>query len=230
LHTLIFMKKFLILIMGVSFFIGFQINQSGVCSSKIPDVKSTDNPDEIKRLALKVAGSGGSDFERAVRLTEWVNREFAWIGNDYKQRSVEEIIKRRAGQCGEQARVLKALFTSINIKCRDIREINIQPANPQRQSRAEQLVKQNGLSASVFGLQHNDHRWLEVYNEDRNRWEPFDSTTGLIGTKNWLVARVSFLPRPEIAKDLLIPESYARAPGQGRLERLPQVFGNKLEN
>jgi hypothetical protein len=49
---------------------------------------------------------------------------------------------------------------------------------------------------SVFGLRHNDHRWLEVRDERSNEWVPADPSAGLVGTRPWLLARVAFEERP----------------------------------
>lgn len=195
--------KYIVCFIIAIFLIGFQICFHEICFSENPETK--DDSDEIKSLAIKITGSDRPNFQNAVKISEWLNREFSWVANDYKKRSVEEIIKRKAGHCGEQAMVLKALLTSIGIKCRDIREINIHPVSQARQLRAGDLVKKYGFSLSVFGLRHNDHRWLEVFNESKKRWEPIDPTTGIIGLEDWEKIRVSFSPRPEIAKDLLVP-------------------------
>jgi len=58
------------------------------------------------------------------------------------------------------------------------------------------MVKKDGPRMSVFGRRHNDHRWLEVLDDRSKDWVPADPSTGLVGTRPWLLARVAFGERP----------------------------------
>ena len=57
------------------------------------------------------------------------------------------------------------MIRSINLPYRAIAEINLHILSDQRQQTAESKVLQTGARMSVFGRQHNDHRWLEVLDE-----------------------------------------------------------------
>jgi hypothetical protein len=161
--------------------------------------------DSVKEIAAKVAGNSGPVFDRAQRLVTWMNDNFEWTATDYKNRSIEEIIQRRAGNCADQAIVLSALFKAAGIKARWVAEINIHPKSQRRQKSAEKLVARKGFKLSVFGYMHNDHRWLEVYDDSSKTWFPADPSLGIVGVKAWIAARLSFKKRPEAAKDMIVP-------------------------
>lgn len=161
---------------------------------------------DLKEIALRItqeSGAGGMD--RVMRIVAWLNGEFQWTATDYQDRTVEAILERRAGNCAEQARVLNALLSALDIPTRWIAEINLQPKDPQRQASAEEMVGKTGVSASVFGLMHNDHRWLEVHDEQKGAWVPADPTLNLFGVDLWVRGRLGFEGRPEAGKDMLIP-------------------------
>jgi transglutaminase-like putative cysteine protease len=143
----------------------------------------------------------------------WINTNFEWSATDYRKRTPEEIIGRRAGNCSELANVLEVLLLATGIRSRWVAEINIQPRSEQRQARAENKVAESGNKMSVFGLMHNDHRWLEVFDEKSKSWIPADPAVGVVGTKEWIAARVAFENRtkpvvPAVAKiveDMIVP-------------------------
>lgn len=157
----------------------------------------------IENLSNQIAGPDGSVSERAQRLTDWLHVAFEWVATDYEQRTVEEILERRAGNCAEQAKVLDALLRAAGIETRWIAEINIHPPSDQRQSDSEALVTEHGLGATVFGYQHNDHRWLELH--DRDEWIPADATLGIVDYSDWIEARLGFGERPEEAREMIVP-------------------------
>lgn len=167
-------------------------------SAKIQD------PD-LKALANQIAGGKGTSLQRTKRIVNWLNDNFEWTYTDYKQRTVEEIIQRRAGNCAEQARVLQAMLQNADIPSRWVAEINIHPKSERRKASAEQLIGEKGLTYSVFGYMHNDHRWLEVYDDQTELWIPADPTLRILGTNSWIAARMGFGKRPEEAKDMLVP-------------------------
>jgi hypothetical protein len=167
---------------------------------------------ELRKLALTIAGEG-TNQEKVQRLVTWVNTNLAWVATDYVQRTPEQILERRAGNCADLASVLRKLLDYVDIHPRTIREVNIQPENPGRQERAAAMVKEKGLQASVFGLHHNDHVWLEIYEPSTKEWFPADPTNGFVGIHDWEMVRVGLGKRPlppveavrPIVKDQLVP-------------------------
>jgi hypothetical protein len=167
----------------------------------------------IRALADSVAGSG-STVARTRRLVNWINDRFEWSATDYQRRTPVEVIARRAGNCSELASVLHLLLDSLGVRTRWVREINVQPdPTPRRQKTAERLVKERGMQFSVFGLQHNDHVWLEVWSDSTGTWFPADPAYGVVGLQDWLPARLAMEHRPKprvtavepIAADMLVP-------------------------
>ncbi len=168
--------------------------------------------ESIDHLVMRVAGEG-SDVQKTTRLVKWINTEFQWTATDYERRTPEQIITRRGGNCAELARVLARLLDAGGVKYRTVREINIQPANESRQSRAARLIAAQGNQLSVFGLRHNDHTWLEVYDGASNSWVPADPAIGIVGIVEWEAARLGLGARPKpavaavepIAHDMIVP-------------------------
>ena len=169
--------------------------------------------ESIPELARRAAGAGSSTEERTRNLVTWMQRSFEWTWTDYAARTPEEVIARRGGNCAELASVLETLLGALGIESRWIAEVNIQPRSEERQSRAEKRIREVGDKASVFGLEHNDHRWLEVRDEKTGEWFPADPAVGVVGLHAWLAARVAFGKRPdpalpavaEITKDMIVP-------------------------
>jgi hypothetical protein len=201
----------------------------------------------LEDLAKNIAGKDGSSFEKTKKLVKWMNTNFNWTYTDYQKRTVQEIIQRRGGNCAELANVLFALLQASKIQARWVAEINLQPQSQERQKDSEALVKKSGNRLSVFGFMHNDHRWLEVYDEKSQGWFPADPATGVVGTKEWILARLGFANRPtspvaeiaETSKDMIAPfvvlamESRAGKPKEDRsahylLEAFNQTYGNQL--
>lgn len=164
---------------------------------------------DLAELARTIVGEARSDIERSRRIIDWLNTEFEWTYTDYKNRTVQEIIAQRGGNCAEQVRVARALMSETGIQTRRMAEVNIQPRSEQRQQNAEAVIEKWGLKGSVFGLRHNDHRWIEVYDRQSRSWVPADPSLGLLGLKDWLSARVGFDSRPTHhilpSRDMLVP-------------------------
>lgn len=164
---------------------------------------------DLKSFAASIVEGAQTDYERAVRLLDWLSHNFKWLATDYKQRTVREIIERRGGNCFELAVVYMALIKTLDIKYRQVAEINIQPESEQRQKNAEALVARRGFSGSVFGAQHNDHRWVEIYDETSRSWIPADPSVGVIGLEPWLKSRVWFGERwaidTSITNNMIVP-------------------------
>jgi hypothetical protein len=102
-----------------------------------------------------------------------------------------------------------ALVKTMGIKYRQVAEINIQPESERRQNNAEALVAKRGFAGSVFGAGHNDHRWVEIYDEKSGEWIPADPSVGVIGLGPWLESRVWFGTRwaidTSITNDMIVP-------------------------
>lgn len=175
---------------------------------------------DIDQLAKQVAGETGTAVERTTRLVDWINHNFAWSATDYQQRTPEEIIARRGGNCAELARVLARLLDAANVRYRWVSEINLEPYSAERQEHAEKLVQRIGPRGSVFGARHNDHRWLEVYDERDRTWVPADPAVGVVGVQPWIRMRLALQNRPapalaataEIVKDMIAPFMVAVVP------------------
>ncbi|MEP6621923.1 MAG: transglutaminase-like domain-containing protein [bacterium] len=168
---------------------------------------------DLKALADSVAPTG-STLERTRTLVRWVNDNFTWSYTDYVKRTPQEIVARRAGNCAELASVLRAFLDASGTKSRWIHEINVQPEpTPRRQNDAAAMVAQRGMSYSIFGLQHNDHMWLEVWDDATKSWFPADAAYGVVGLNEWLPARLAMANRPKprvaavepIAADMVVP-------------------------
>ena len=162
----------------------------------------------------------GDTSQRVTRLVTWLKGWMPWVATDYHQRTVDQILARGAGNCADHARVLQSLLEENGIRTRWVKEINLQPPSRSRLESARRLVEKRGVTASVFGLQHNDHRWLEVWNQEEQDWFPADSALGITGRHAWVEARLGFGPRPEPAKDMLLPFVVVAAmPGQASADR-----------
>jgi hypothetical protein len=168
---------------------------------------------DLKALADSVAPTG-TTLERTRTLVHWVNDNFTWSFTDYVKRTPQEIVARRAGNCAELASVLRAFLDASGTKSRWVHEINIQPEpTPRRQHDAAEMVAKKGNTYSIFGLQHNDHVWLEVWDDATKSWFPADAAYGVVGLNEWLPARLAMANRPKprvaavepIAADMLVP-------------------------
>ena len=146
----------------------------------------------LETIAKIIVGDTSLVFKKIEKLMEWLHEQINWVATDYKDRTIEEIVKRRAGNCAEHARVFLALLDVLNIKSRWVLEIMTSPESKERQADAEELMDKWGNKASMFGLIHNDHRWIEVYDEQKDIWFPADSTFGIVGMEEWVDKRLSF--------------------------------------
>lgn len=164
---------------------------------------------DLRAFALSIVKNEGTDLARAERLLDWLSHNFKWLSTDYKQRTVKEIITRQGGTCFELATVYMGLVKMLGIRYRQVAEINIHPFSERRQRTAEDLVLKRGLAYSVFGAQHNDHRWVEIYDKESGKWIPADPSVGVIGLERWLKARVWFGNRwaidTSITNDMIVP-------------------------
>lgn len=193
---------------------------TGACALFVMPVRADDSPGttpvptvRFAALGDSIAGSG-RNLERTRRLVHWINDSFTWSATDYQRRTPAEIVTRRSGNCADLASVLHTFLDSLGMRSRWIREINLQPEPTlRRQKTAEEMVASRGNSLSVFGLQHNDHVWLEVMGDTSGSWFPADPAYGVVGESEWAAARLTLSDRPKprvpavvpIAADMLVP-------------------------
>jgi transglutaminase-like putative cysteine protease len=173
---------------------------------------------DLKALATGITASAHTNTERVTAVIGWAHSHLDWLNTDYQKRTVQEILGRKGGNCDEDARVVIALLEELGVENRRVQEINIQPDSPRREKNAEELIAQNGPSASVFGLRHNDHVWVEYWDEQNNEWSPADPTLSLVGYQQWIKARVGFGERITSdvipSHDMIVPIAiFALTPG-----------------
>jgi hypothetical protein len=199
---------------------------------------------DLKAFATNIIGNETDDFEKARKLLYWLSSNFEWKATDYKIRTVKEIIVRNGGNCFELAKVYMVLIKNVGITYRSICEINIHPITPERQKTAAAKVQEKGNSYSVFGLQHNDHRWVEIFDKKNNAWQPADPSMGVIGLTDWLKARVWFGERKtidtSITNDMIVPFAIFvtgsnNAPEESRtsyylIDSFNDLYEGKLQN
>lgn len=197
---------------------------------------------DLKSFADSITGNEKDAYQKARKLLYWLSSNFEWKATDYQTRTVNQIIARNGGNCFELAKVYMAFIKEAGIPYRGITEINIHTYTPRRQATAAEMVKQRGNTASVFGLQHNDHRWVEIYDSNTGAWQPADPSMGVIGLADWLKARVWFGERrtidTAITNHMIVPFVIFTVGANGRLEEnrtnyyliesFNQLYGGKL--
>lgn len=170
---------------------------------------NTSDTVDLKVFATGIITGVEDNYEKARTLLAWLGTHFEWKYTDYQNRTVQEIIARKGGNCFEMATVYMALLKELNINYRPIAEVNIQKPDDDRGQRAAQMVKERGNKVSVFGRQHNDHRWIEVYDDHTKEWVPADPTMNIIGFDQWLKARAWFGERhtlnDEFSREMIVP-------------------------
>ena len=120
---------------------------------------------DLPGFSRAITATANTDYDRANQIVDWFARNFDWTATDYKQRTVRDILERRGGNCNELAMVARASMETLGLKMRRVREINIHVLTPRRQVDAAKLVAEKGPRMSVFGKHHNDHVWLEIYDD-----------------------------------------------------------------
>lgn len=172
---------------------------------------------DLKVFSEKIIHGISGNEEKAAMLLSWVSNHLDWKSTDYEKRNVRQILVRGGGNCFELASVYMAMIKAVGIEYRPISELNLHSYSEQRQQNAESRIREVGNRASVFGRQHNDHRWVEVHNEKTGEWLPVDPSMNVIGTEQWLKARVWFGKRitidTTITNDMIVPfEVYVVSP------------------
>nr|WP_275976249.1 transglutaminase domain-containing protein [Geothrix oryzisoli] len=147
----------------------------------------------------------GAAEARVRALVDHLHQRMPWVATDYRTRSVDEILARGSGNCADHAKVLLDLLKAGGFEARWVREINLQAPSERRQASARAKVAEGGKGFSVFGYQHNDHRWLEVRDPASGAWFPADSSLGVVGGGAWAAARLGFGTRPAAVADMIAP-------------------------
>lgn len=163
---------------------------------------------DLPAFSQYVALGAKTDYDKAYRVVDWFARHFDWTYTDYKRRTVKEILERKGGNCNELAQVSRASLETLGLKMRRVREINLHKLTERRQTDAEVKVKEGGPRMSVFGKQHNDHVWLEIYDSATGKWFPADPSIGVVGKRAWLAARYGFGKRYSLdpsSEDMIAP-------------------------
>ena len=226
------MKKILLIPIFLFFWQEITLAQRGIDTTAF----------NMKTFADSIAGQEASNYRRAEKLLQWLSGNFDWLATDYKTRTVKEILARGGGNCYELSVVYMALIKEMGIRYRPVAEVNLHVETPRRQEDAAKLVLEKGNRVTIFGFNHNDHRWIEIYNEKTNDWIPADPSLGVIGLENWLKARAWFGERKslnqELAKDMVVPIAiFIVGPGgkmlQNRtkhyvVDELDRLYGRKL--
>jgi hypothetical protein len=181
-------------------FIAFTMKASGqqYAISVPTDTASID----IQAFATAIVSRSDDNFEKAKTLLEWLSNNFAWTETDYKPRTVKEIIVQKGGNCFQLATVYMSMLKELKIIYRPTAEINLHNFSERRGQTAMDRVRASGNRMSVFGQRHNDHRWVEIYDEKTKEWIPADPTMSLIGVDNWLKGRAWFGERNTINKEI----------------------------
>ena len=154
---------------------------------------------------------------------------------------MQQIVERGGGNCNDLAMVALAAMKELNIKVRRVHDVHIRTESAGRGERAHALVAEKGDSYSVFGKHHNDHVWLEIYDSKASDWFPADPWSGLVGTEDWMKARVWFGQRSSLAPDaaeMIVPFGIFAADADGNftinrtrhylVEEFDRLYGNKL--
>lgn len=197
----------------------------------------------LKAFADSISHDARSNYEKAEKIVRWLAKNFYWTATDYKKRTVQEIIARKGGNCNELAMVTIALLKELNLEMRKVREINLHKESARRRATAHQKVSENGKRFSVFGKRHNDHVWIEIYDDKQGAWIPADPSLGLIGEKQWLESRAGFGKRFTLdttSEDMIVPIVIFATDENGKLlenrtqhyviDGLNRIYDNKLAN
>ncbi len=199
----------------------------------------------IQQLAASITNGTTGNLNKAKILLQWVSDSLQWLPTDYQLRSVPQILARGGGNCFELARVYINLIQAADIQYRPVAEINLHTSSETRQASAEKKVVEQGNRLSVFGKQHNDHRWLEIYDSASSTWIPADPSMNVLGTEQWLKARAWFGERvttdTSVTRNMIVPFAIF-VTGQGKqplkesrtlhylTHELDRLYGHRLSN
>lgn len=94
----------------------------------------------------------------------------------------------------------------------------------ERQNFSLHLIETHGDFYSIFGWNHNDHRWLEYYNKQLEKWIPIDTAFGVLGINHWLEKRISFTKESIPTTQQIIPFCIVALHTKGMYQRYYQTF------
>src|SRR6516165_4704361 len=92
---------------------------AGVARGGDANLCYTDTVD-LKAFATRIITGVEDNYEKARTLLAWLGTHFEWKYTDYQNRTVQEIIARKGGNCFELATVYMALLQELNITYRPI--------------------------------------------------------------------------------------------------------------
>lgn len=75
-------------------------------------------PSVIVNQALSIAKKGNSDYQNLKLLYQWVNTNIGYVGYTNSVRGAVGCLKKRGGNCCDNANLMISLARSIGIKCR----------------------------------------------------------------------------------------------------------------
>jgi hypothetical protein len=196
---------------------------------------------DLPAFARAVSQDESSELGQSQAIVRWLAKNFAWLGTDYRKRTVQQIVERKGGNCNDLAMVATSAMRALHIRLRQVHEVNLQAPSDERESNARQLIAEKGAAYSVFGRRHNDHIWLELYDSTRNEWLPADPSSGLVGLDDWMQGRVGFGKRVSlnpITNDMIVPIAVFAADDSGHftisrtrhylVDAFDAMYGGKL--
>jgi hypothetical protein len=197
---------------------------------------------DLPAFAREVSRGADSELGKTQAVVGWLTKNFRWTATDYERRSVAQIVERGGGNCFELSQVALACLEALKIPMRQVKEINIHEERAQRGETARAMVKEKGNAMSVFGRHHNDHVWLEVHDGKTGEWYPADPSMGLVGTTEWLRARVGFGERSTLnpgSSEMIVPFAVVAQDDRGAftvsrthhylVEGFSRLYGGALE-
>lgn len=128
-----------------------------------PDGENLDFPrghEEIRDLAVEVAGTGGTDGERAERIVRFFRSGFRYTLSDPAPSIREFLFRKRAGYCEHYAAGLSLLLRGAGI--------------PSRVAAGYLGGEWNEVGKYLIVRQSDAHAWVEAWIE--GRWVTLDST------------------------------------------------------
>jgi hypothetical protein len=99
---------------------------------------------DMPAFARAVSAGANSESGRAQAIVHWLAKNFEWMGTDYRKRTVQQIVERRGGNCNDLAMVARAAMKSLNMRLRDVHEVNVHVISDERGVSAREMVTEKG--------------------------------------------------------------------------------------
>lgn len=115
-----------------------------------------------------------------AEIARWITENFTF--SMQRHDSLSSLISTKSGNCASLTALFMGMARSAGLETRLVREVNVQPIDERRDTDARKA------GSCLFGLQHNDHLWLEFMNDDD--WIPVDPSLGIIGNEQWVRTRL----------------------------------------